>query len=50
MALTIRTVPDHVVFVVQIVLTTSSKTVWLRMSRPAPVATQARSGSSRASA
>ncbi len=32
-------------FVVQMVFTTSSKTVGLRRRRPAPVVTQARSGS-----
>ena len=40
-----RTVADHAQFVVQIVFTTSSKTVGLRIIRPAPVVTQARSGS-----
>ena len=40
-----RTVADQAQFVVQIVFTTSSKTVGLRSIRPAPVVTQARSGS-----
>ena len=40
-----RTVADQAQFVVQIVLTTSSKTVGLRSSRPAPDVTQERSGS-----
>ena len=40
-----RTVADHVQFVVQIVFTTSSKTVGLRSSRPAPEVTHERSGS-----
>ena len=43
-ALTIRTVADHVQFVVQIVLTRSSNTVGLRSIRPAPAATQASVG------
>ncbi len=49
-AVTIRTVADHVQLVVQIVLTTSSKTVSLRISLPAPRAAQARSGSAASSA
>ena len=40
-----RSVADQAQFVVQTVLTTSSKTVGLRSSRPAPRAAQARSGS-----
>ncbi len=40
-----RTVADQVVFVVQIVFTTSSKTVAPRAIRPAPTAIQASSGS-----
>ena len=40
-----RTVADHVQLVVQIVFTTSSKTVGLRTIRPAPRAAQASSGS-----
>ena len=35
-----RTVPDQAQFVVQIVFTTSSKTVGLRSIRPAPLVTQ----------
>ena len=45
-----RSVADHVQFVVQIVLTTSSNTVGLRSMRPAPLAAQARSGSAATSA
>ena len=45
--MTIRTVADQVQLVVQIVLTTSSKTVSLRISLPAPRAAQVRSGSVR---
>ena len=40
-----RSVADHAQLVVQIVFTTSSKTVGLRTSRPAPAVTQERSGS-----
>jgi hypothetical protein len=47
---TMRTVADHVQFVVQTVLTTSSKTVGLRSMRPAPRVTHARSASSATSA
>ena len=43
---TIRSVADQAQLVVQTVLTTSSKTVGLRRSRPAPRAAQASSGSS----
>ena len=44
--LTIRTVPDHAQFVVQIVFTTSSKTDWLRIQRPAPCDAHESAGSS----
>jgi hypothetical protein len=44
-----RTVPDQAQFVVQIVLTTSSKTVGLRSIRPAPLVTHSRTGSDAAS-
>ena len=44
-----RSVADQAQFVVQIVFTTSSKTVGLRTIRPAPVAAQASSGSLAAS-
>lgn len=47
---TIRRVADHAQFVVQMVFTTSSKTVGLRSILPAPRVTQASSGSSAASA
>ena len=40
-----RTVADQVQFVVQIVFTTSSNTVGLRIIRPAPCAAHFRSGS-----
>ena len=43
-----RTVADQAQLVVQIVLTTSSKTVALRSMRPAPAQAQSSSGSSRA--
>ena len=46
---TIRFVADHAQLVVQMVLITSSNTVGLRIIRPAPDVTQARSGSSCAS-
>ena len=45
-----RTVADQAQFVVQIVLTTSSKTVGLRSIRPAPAAAQPSSGSAAATA
>ena len=45
-----RIVADQVQFVVQIVFTTSSNTVGLRIIRPAPLVTQARSGSAAAAA
>ena len=45
-----RTVADQAQFVVQTVLTTSSKTVGLRSRRPAPRAAQASSGSAAARA
>ena len=45
-----RTVADQVQLVVQIVLTTSSKTVSLRISLPAPREAQVRWGSSASSA
>ena len=45
-----RIVPDQAQFVVQIVFTTSSNTVGLRIHRPAPRAAQSRSGSSASSA
>ena len=41
-----RTVAPHAQFVVQIVFTTSSKTVGERSMRPAPVVAHDRSGSS----
>jgi hypothetical protein len=44
-ALTMRTVADHATFVVQIVFTTASNTVWVRTMRPAPREAQERSGS-----
>ena len=46
----VQAVPDQAQFVVQIVFTTSSKTVGLCNIRPAPVAAQARSASSATSA
>ncbi len=45
-----RSVADQAQFVVQMVFTTSSKTVGLRTSRPAPRVVQASSGSSAARA
>jgi hypothetical protein len=44
-AVTIFTVADQTVFVVQTVLTTSSKTVALRSMRPEPSTAQASAGS-----
>ena len=43
-----RTVADQAQFVVQIVFTTSSKTVGLRSMRPAPAVVHASSGSAAA--
>ena len=45
-----RIVADQVQFVVQIVFTTSSNTVGLRIIRPAPLVTHASSGSAAAAA
>ena len=45
-----RSVADQAQLVVQMVFTTSSKTVGLRTSRPAPCVAQARSGSEAAAA
>ena len=49
-AWTMRTVADHVQFVVQIVFTTSSNTLALRTIRPAPVVTHDSCSSSAAAA